>query len=65
MNKKDLSYLDAITEIKEIITKIENDDIDVDNITSQVKHVSTLLKICKDKIYKAEKEVEKILEDMA
>lgn len=64
MPKKNISYTEAITEIEEIINKIEQDELDVDQLTDRVKRVAALLKICKSKLHETEEEVENILKDM-
>ncbi|BAX79348.1 MAG: exodeoxyribonuclease VII small subunit [Bacteroidales bacterium] len=64
MAKKKTSYRDAITEIEETIASIENDELDVDELSEKVKRVSELLVICKEKLHNTEKEVEKILNEM-
>lgn len=64
MTKKKISYNEAITEIEEILQKIENEELDVDDLSDKVKRVSNLIKICKDKLYKTEEEVEKILREI-
>ena len=64
MAKKKTSYRDAITEIEETIATIENDELDVDELSEKVKRVSELLVICKEKLHNTEKEVEKILNEM-
>ena len=61
--KNDITYKAAITEIEEIMTKIEDGELDVDELASNVKRVSELLKICKEKLYKTEEEVSKILNE--
>ncbi|MFW5886472.1 MAG: exodeoxyribonuclease VII small subunit [Bacteroidota bacterium] len=58
------TYSEAISEIEETIKKIEAEELDVDQLALKVKRVSALLKYCKDKLHKTEKEVEKILNDM-
>jgi exodeoxyribonuclease VII small subunit len=45
MTKKEISYEDATTEIEEILSKLENDELNVDELTSNIKRVSKLLKI--------------------
>lgn len=62
--KKALKYNEAIAEIESVIEKIEHQDLDVDELTNQVKRVSELIKFCKDKLYKTESEVQKILDEM-
>ncbi|TAJ09390.1 exodeoxyribonuclease VII small subunit [Marinilabiliaceae bacterium JC017] len=64
MTKKKITYNEAITEIEEILSKIENEELDVDELSDKVKRVSILLKVCKDKLFKTEEEVEKILKDI-
>jgi len=64
MAKKKISYKDAISEIEETIALIENEELDVDDLSEKVKRVSALIKICKEKLYKTEEEVEKILKEI-
>ena len=64
MTKKKISYNEAIAEIEEILQKIENEELDVDDLSEKVKRVSALIKICKEKLYKTEEEVEKILREI-
>lgn len=62
--KKEISYADALTEMESILSKIENEELDVDELSSTVKRVSYLMKICRQKLRKTEAEVEKILNNM-
>ena len=64
MATKKATYKEAITEIEEILEKIESEELDVDELAEQVTRVSALITICKDKLHKTEEEVEKILKDM-
>jgi exodeoxyribonuclease VII small subunit len=64
MATKKVTYKDAIAEIEEILEKIENEELDVDELSEQVTRVSALITICKDKLHKTEAEVEKILKEM-
>jgi len=63
MAKKNISYSEAIAEIESIIEKIENNELDIDELSANVKRVAELLKICKIKLRATEEEVEKILKD--
>jgi len=62
--KEEFSYQDAITEIESILEKMENEELDVDVLSFQIKRVSQLIKLCREKLHKTEKEVEKILDEM-
>ncbi len=64
MTKKKMGYVDAIAEIEDILSKIEDNELDVDELSDKVKRVSVLLKICKDKLLKTETEVENILKEI-
>jgi len=64
MTKKKLTYNDAVSEIEDILQQIENEELDVDDLSLKVKRVSALIKTCKDKLYKTEQEVEKILNEI-
>ncbi|GAB7088289.1 MULTISPECIES: exodeoxyribonuclease VII small subunit [Marinifilum] len=64
MAKKKISYSEAIAEIEETIMLIENEELDVDDLSEKVKRVSELLVICKAKLNSTEKEVEKILKEI-
>ena len=64
MAKKETSYKDAITEIDEIIQKIENEELEIDELSEKVKRASVLIKICQKKIYQTENEIQKIIDDI-
>lgn len=59
-----ITYNEAVNEIEEILNKIEQEEFDVDELAEKVKRVSTLLKICKDKLMKTNEQVEQILKEM-
>lgn len=62
--KKTISYSEAMAEVEEILEKIENEELDVDELAEKVQRVSVLLKICKDKLTKTNEQVEQILKEM-
>lgn len=64
MAKKEITYNDAIIEIDEILNQIENDDLNIDDLSEKVKRVSFLLKTCKKKLVKTETEIQKVLDDI-
>jgi len=63
MAKKELSYSDAINEMETIISKIENQELDIDDLSANVKRVAELLTFCKMKLKNTEEEVQKILKE--
>ncbi len=64
MTGRKVTYNEAMAEIEEILEKIENEELDVDELAEKVKRVAILLKICKDKLHKTNKQVEEVLKDM-
>ncbi len=63
MSKKQLNYNSAIEEIESIINKIENQELDIDELSENVKRVAELLNFCKKKLKSTEDEVQKILKE--
>ena len=59
-----LSYKEAVEEAEKILQQIENDELDVDELSVKVKRAAELLKICRDKLKNTETEVEKIIKDI-
>lgn len=64
MEKKKLTYKEAVREVEEILEKLENEELDVDELSVKVKRVSQLLKYCKDKLAGTEKEIRGIIDEM-
>jgi len=64
MTTKKVTYNEAISEIEEILNKIENEEFNVDELAEKVKRVSVLLKICREKLQSTNEQVEQILKEM-
>jgi exodeoxyribonuclease VII small subunit len=60
-----LKYRKAVERLDEIISQIENEDVDVDELALQVKEAVELIRLCKAKIDKAEMEVKQVVEEFA
>ncbi|MFD0976873.1 exodeoxyribonuclease VII small subunit [Salinimicrobium gaetbulicola] len=63
MNNK-ITYTEAFKELQAIVSEMENSEINIDDLDVRIKRASELLKICKDKLYKTEKNVQEILEEI-
>ena len=59
----DIKYGKSIKRLEEIIEKIESEEIDVDELSERVKEAVFLLKVCKEKIEKADMEVRRVVEE--
>jgi exodeoxyribonuclease VII small subunit len=64
VSAKKMTYKDAIEELEEIVNGIENEDVDVDELSKKVERASKLLSICSDKLKKTEEEVDKVIEQI-
>ena len=64
MAKKAESENEASEKLRNIIDEIEQDKLDVDLLTDKVKEATRLIKLCKDKLYKVDAEVKKVLEEL-
>ena len=58
-----MKYEEAMKQLDEIVSKIENGELDIDELTSQMKKAQELIKFCKDTLYKTDEEVKKLLEE--
>lgn len=61
---EDIDYTSANAELQEIVSEMENSEISIDELDIKIKRASELLKICKDKLFKTEKSVQDVLEEI-
>ncbi|MDR1525501.1 MAG: exodeoxyribonuclease VII small subunit [Tannerella sp.] len=61
MEKKE-TYNEAVEKLRVIVENMENGEFDVDILSEKVKEAARLIKLCKEKLFKADEEVKKILE---
>lgn len=59
--KKEIKFSEAFRELKSIVDSLEEETLDVDELTTKVERALKLIKICKEKIEKTELEVKRIL----
>ena len=60
MEKK--NYSDAMKQLEDIVRRMESGELDIDSLTKELKTAQSLIKLCKDKLYKTEEEIKKIME---
>ena len=61
MAKKEPTYRQSIEEIERILAKIESGETDIDDLAAEIKRAANLLQDCKEKLFKTEQEVEKVI----
>jgi exodeoxyribonuclease VII small subunit len=64
MGKTNLNYKEAYSRLEDILYKLENNELNVDDLTANVKKASELIKFCKSKLFETESEIEKIIEEI-
>lgn len=60
-----IKYEAAVAELESIVRKMENDQLDIDSLTEQLKRAQELIKLCKDKLSKTDEEIKQILGEQA
>jgi exodeoxyribonuclease VII small subunit len=59
--KQEIKYEAAFAELQTIVRRMENDELDIDQMSEQLKRAQQLIKLCKDKLTKTDEEIKKIL----
>ena len=63
MAAKKETYTEAMKKLEAIVAKVEGGELDIDQLGENLKEAQRLIKFCKDKLYKADAEIKKMLED--
>ena len=58
---KEQNYEAAMRQLEDIAAKMENGELDIDSLSEQLKTAQKLIKQCKDKLTKTDKDIRKIL----
>lgn len=59
--KEELKYEQTYQELQAIVRRMESDELDIDQMSEQLKRAQQLIKLCKDKLTKTDEEIKKIL----
>jgi exodeoxyribonuclease VII small subunit len=57
-----MKYEEALKELEQIVSKMENNEVGIDVMTEQLKRAQQLIKLCRDRLTKTDEEIKKILE---
>lgn len=60
---KEIKYEEAMRQIESIVNKMENGDLDIDEMGEQLKKAQQLVKLLKAKLIKTDQEIQKILDE--
>ena len=59
---KKMSYQEAVEEVNAILDRLNNEELDIDQLSKEVKRATELINLCKGKLRKAQEEVEKVFD---
>lgn len=59
--KEEQTYEQAFKELDAIVRNMENNELDIDRLAEQLKRAQELIKLCHDKLVKADNDVKQIL----
>ncbi|GHT49863.1 hypothetical protein AGMMS49982_04110 [Bacteroidia bacterium] len=65
MELEKMAYKDAFKRLQDIQRLIEENKLDVDELSTVLKEATALLKVCKDKLFVVSEETKKILEGLS
>ncbi len=60
-DQEEIGYAEAMTELEQILDDLEDDDLDIDVLATQVERASTLIQLCRDRIGAARIQVERVV----
>lgn len=63
MSTEDLSYSQALQELRAIHARLSADDVDVDRLLEDVRRASELLEFCRNRITSVGEQLEEVLAD--
>ena len=58
-----MKYEEAVKELETIVRRMEANELDIDTLSTELKREQELLRLCKDKLTKADEEVKKVLKN--
>ena len=60
---RQMKYEEAIGQLEKIVRLMENNELDVDQLSEQLKRAQQLIQFCRDKLTKTDEEIRQILEE--
>jgi exodeoxyribonuclease VII small subunit len=63
MSEAELSYKEALEELRAIHARLRQDDVDVDRLLEDVQRASELLAFCRDRLNTVGERLEEVLTD--
>jgi len=61
---KKLSFSEAVDEVEEILSRLEREAVDIDDLSTEVKRAVELIQVCRAKLDKTDTEVRELVADL-
>lgn len=61
-SKKKITYNDAMEQINAILEKLNNEELDIDSLSKEIKKATELISLCKHKLKDAQQEIDKLFD---
>lgn len=58
-----MKYEEAMDTLEQIVARMENNELDLDTMSEELKKAQQLIKLCKDKLTKTDQEIRKLLNE--
>ena len=59
---KKMTYAEAMNRLEEIVGKVQDGRIDIDELAGLLKEAQKLVNFCREKLYKVDKEIKALTE---
>ena len=56
-----VTYAAAVAELETLLAELERDDVDVDDLAAHVARAADLIRVCRDRIERAQVDVERVV----
>ena len=60
---KKINYEEAVKQLEDIEAKMEDGEIDLESMTTQLKKAQELVKLCKDRLTQTDKDIQALLKE--
>lgn len=58
---KKINYEEAVKQLEDIVAKMEDGEMDLESMTTQLKKAQELVKLCKDRLTQTDKDIQALL----
>ena len=63
MIKENIKYEEAVQQLENIVRKLENGELNIDELSNELKKAQKLISLCRQRLTKTDEEIQKILND--